>query len=197
MTQARGQERPYSGFDKLLARFDANPRRAEAEFLQFRRKLTKFFDWRGAPWPEDCADETVDRIARKFEEGVAVLDVTAFARGIAKLVLQESLRSRDRLTPIEDLEARGAAPAALERPPDAPLAAHLDKCLESLTRDARDLVLGYYAGEPGRGKIETRQRLARLHRLTDNALRSRVQRLRDQLEDCVRLRTGSGPEGRK
>lgn len=188
---AREEARPGTGFGKLLARLDPDPERAEATFERFRRSLTKFFDWRGAHWPEDCADETLDRLAQKMEQGVAVIDVAAFARGIARLVLQESARAQERLTPLDDLEVRGAVPAE-EEPRDEPLAAHLDRCLESLTRDARELVLGYYGGGSGRGKIEGRRRLARDLRLSDNALRSRVQRLRDQLEDCVRARTSRG-----
>jgi DNA-directed RNA polymerase specialized sigma24 family protein len=195
MKAGRAQGEAATGFERLLARLDPDPRRAEEEFARFRRALTRYFDWRGAPWPEDAADETLDRLARKLEEGVAVLDLHAFARGIAKLVLQETLRSRERLTPIDDLEARGDSPAAPERVPEAPLAAHLDRCLEALERSARELVLAYYAGGDGRTKIESRQRLARTYRLTDNALRSRVQRLRDQLEACVRLRSASGDGG--
>jgi len=198
VTKARGQPRPGSGFERLLARLDADPARAEAEFARFRRSLSKFFDWRGAHWPEDCADETLDRLARKLEEGVEVLDVPAFARGIAKLVLQEAARSQERLTPLEALEARGAVPAAAEeRGRDEPLAGHLDRCLESLAHDARAMVLSYYGGGKGKGKIEGRRRLARDHRLSDNALRSRVQRLRDQLEDCVRARAALAERGGK
>ena len=197
MTRASARGRPGSGFEILLARLDPDPRRAEREFARFRRTLTKYFDWRGAPWPEDGADETLERLARKLEEGVAVLDLTAVARGIARLVLQEGARSRDRITPIEDMERRAVHAAAPGSVAETPLAAHLDRCLDSLTRDARALVLTYYAGGEGKAKIESRRRLALAHGLTDNALRSRVQRLRDQLEDCVRVRTGTDGERRR
>jgi DNA-directed RNA polymerase specialized sigma24 family protein len=194
MRRTREQSGPGSGYERLLDRLGESPGNPEAEFARFRRSLIKFFDWRGADWPEDCADETLDRLARKMEEGVAVLDLTAFARGIAKLVLHEAARSQGRLDPLDEVEASRAVPP-VEANGDEPLAAHLDRCLEALARDAREMVLAYYGSGQGKGKIQGRRRLARSHRLSDNALRSRVQRLRDQLEACVRARTGA--EGRE
>ncbi len=176
---------PGSGYELLLARLDGDPARAGAEFERLRRTLVKFFGWRGAAWPEDCADDTLDRLARKLEEEVAVLDLPGFALGIARMVLHESARSSARLVPLEEADPRAVSPRAR---PDDSLERHLDRCLEELPQEGRDLVLAYYAAPGGRGKIENRQRLARELRLSDNALRSRVQRLRDRLEQCVRGR---------
>jgi DNA-directed RNA polymerase specialized sigma24 family protein len=183
------------GYARLLARLDGNLLRAEAEFERLRATLTRFFDWRGVSSPEDCADETLERLAHKLEEGVAVLDVTAFARGVARLVLQEAVRAQERVTPLDDAAPRaGVVPAPSVQ--DEPIAAHLDQCLEHLPRDARQTVLAYYGGGNGRGKIDARRRLAGRLRLSDNALRSRVKRLRDELEDCMRARSAA-PDGRE
>ena len=55
---------------------------------------------------------------------------------------------------------------------------------------SRSLVLAYYEGERG-AKIANRRRLAEALGLSDNALRSRVQRLRDRLQTCIeRCREG-------
>ena len=51
----------------------------------------KFFDWRGGWPPDECADETLDRLARKLEE-VVVDNIRQYARGIARLVLLERRR---------------------------------------------------------------------------------------------------------
>ena len=61
----------------------------------------------------------------------------------------------------------------------------LDRCLDELQLDDRTLVLDYYAGERAE-KIANRRRLAAGLGVSDNALRSRVQRLRERLEVCVR-----------
>jgi DNA-directed RNA polymerase specialized sigma24 family protein len=59
-----------------------------------------------------------------------------------------------------------------------------DRCLAELPADSQSLMLQYYQGERSE-KIANRRRLATALALSENALRSRVQRLRDRLEDCV------------
>ena len=56
--------------------------------------------------------------------------------------------------------------------------------MAGLSAENRSLVLRYYEGERDT-KIANRRRLAESLGLTENALRSRVQRLRDHLERCV------------
>src|ERR671938_30866 len=56
-------------FTKLLARLDPDRERAGEKYEELRRTLVKFFEWRGAPFPEDQADETFNRVARKLDEG--------------------------------------------------------------------------------------------------------------------------------
>lgn len=175
-----------SGFDRLLARLDPDPGRAAREFERLRRTLVRFFDWRGSTSPDDAADETLERLAGKLEHEVAVQDVSAFAHGIARLVLHEVQRSESRLASLDGMEP--AAPEQTPPPESEAMLRHLRHCLDTLPRDGRDLLLAYYAAGDGGGKIEGRQRLAHRRRLSANALRSRVQRLRDRVEACVRGR---------
>lgn len=178
---------PSRALEALLARLGPDPETAGVEFERLRRTLTRFFDWRGSAWPEECADETLDRLARKLDEGVDVQNISAFASGIARLVLHEAARASSRTVGFEGLDPIPAPP--VEAPEDRPIAACLDKCLAELSKDGRQLVLDYYA-ERGRHRIESRQRSARRLGLTESALRSRVQRLRDRLEVCVRACLG-------
>ena len=46
------------------------------------------------------------------------------------------------------------------------------------------MITGYYQGER-RTKIENRQRLAQWLQLSENALRIRTLRIRDELETCI------------
>lgn len=183
MSDGPWNEPPGSGFHRLLARLDRDPARAAQEFERLRRTLTRFFDWRGVSFPDDCADETLDRLAAKLADDVAVLDLAGFAHGIARMVLMESTRARAREAPLDD--ATLPAPPSPE-PADDALARSLEDCLGRLSGTERELVLSYYAGGDGRGKIERRREMARGSGLSDNALRSRVQRLRDRIEACVR-----------
>jgi DNA-directed RNA polymerase specialized sigma24 family protein len=168
---------------RLLERLGPDPDRAGAAYEALRRMLVKFFDWRGAPLPEESADDTLDRLAAKLDEGRRVDDIHSYALGIARLVLLEQWRRPEaRLVAADDAQlARLAAP---EPPDDEPRRACLERCLEELPRDSRDLVLQYYVAE-GRAKIDNRRRLAEALGVSDNALRSRVQRVRDGLERCI------------
>lgn len=174
-----------SGFDRLLARLDSDPGRAAGEFERLRRTLIKFFDWRRATAPDDAADETLQRLAEKLTE-VEVLDVPAFAHGIARLVLHEVQRDEARHASLEGVEL--AAPEKMDGPVSELLLRSLRPCLDALPRDGREILLAYYASGDGAGKIDGRQHLAKKHGLSANALRSRVQRLRDRVETCLRER---------
>jgi hypothetical protein len=73
----------------------------------------------------------------------------------------------------------------------------LQRCLEELARQDRDLVVTYYVGA-GRERIDGRVRLATSLGVSDNALRLRVQRLRDRLRGCAARcveQAGEGQDG--
>jgi DNA-directed RNA polymerase specialized sigma24 family protein len=173
-----------SGLARLLARLDPDAERAGLEYEQLRRALVKFFDWRGASPPEDCADETLDRLSRRLEETV-VENVQHYAHGIARLVLLER-RRQPALSSLDgtfELARRG--PAAVVDDEDDRASDCLDRCLADVPADGRSLILQYYEGERG-DKIANRRRLAWTLGLSENGLRSRVHRLRDRLEGCVK-----------
>jgi len=177
-----------AGLAGLLARLDPDSERAGAAYEALRRTLVKFFDWRGALVPEEGADETLDRLARKLAAGEPVSDVRSFAHGIARRVLLEQSRSpQARLTRGDEteLDALAAVNATADATADEePVGACLERCLAELPAESRELILQYYVAE-GRAKIDNRRRLAEALGLSDNALRSRAQRVRDRLERCI------------
>lgn len=177
-----------AGLARLLARLDPDAERAALEYERLRRTLIRFFDWRGSWPPEECADDTLDRLARKLERTV-VDDVRNYAHGIARLVLLERRRQPafTSIGPDSDVSRMpvSARPAAfLEPDDDERLHDCFDRCLAEFAPDSRSLVLRYYEGERS-GMIVNRRVLAAALGLSDNALRSRVQRLRDRLEHCI------------
>ena len=166
----------------LLARLGPDPEQAGAAYEDVRRALVAFFTWRGAFTPEECADETLDRVARRIEEGEDVRDVPRFARGVARLVLLEHWRKPDtRRAELSEQPEPVAEPAA---PDDEALHRCLDRCLGELPDEGRRLIMDYYQ-EAGRARIERRQAMARSLGLSEAALRNRAQRLRNRLEDCL------------
>ena len=167
----------------LLARLHSDPEQAALEYERLRRALVKFFDWRGAWPPDECADEALDRLARRLAE-TDVNDVRHYAYGIARLVLLEHQRqpvfsSIDYVPEPTDRVAETAPEDGEER-----LRECFDRCLAATSDESRSLVVGYYEGER-QAKISNRRRLAAALSLSESALRNRVQRLRDQLARCV------------
>jgi DNA-directed RNA polymerase specialized sigma24 family protein len=170
------------GLARLLARLHADVGQAGQEYERLRRALVKFFDWRGALAPDECADETIDRLARKLDE-TTVDDVRNYAHGIARMVLLE--RRREPLfASIDEDPAATSVPEAEASDERERLHECFERCLAEIPDDGRSLVLRYYEGERF-VKIANRRRLGAALGLSDNALRSRVQRLRDRLEHCV------------
>src|SRR5256714_13254313 len=62
-------------FAKLLNCLDADRERAGEKYEDLRRTLIKFFEWRGAPFPEEQTDETFNRVARKLDEGIGIKNI--------------------------------------------------------------------------------------------------------------------------
>jgi DNA-directed RNA polymerase specialized sigma24 family protein len=171
-----------AGFTRLLERLDPDPDRAATAYERLRAALEKFFDWHGAWPPEECADETLDRLALKLGSGLQIDDLRGYARGIARLVLLEWRRRPVPVSMDQHTEPVLALPA--EETDHQGLMACFDRCLAALPTDSRTLVLEYYVAER-REKIDNRRRLAQRIGLSESALRNRVQRVRDRLERCV------------
>lgn len=181
-----------SALERLLARLDADSDRAAEAYEVLRQTLTRFFDWRGAHFPDECADEAINRLARRLDEGAEVDDPRGYALGIARMVLME--RSRSPLLRQDELDEQTPAPVPVRADQPPHLHDCLDNCLAALPAESRTLILEYYQDQR-RLKIDRRVRLASELGLTAQALRSRAQRVRDRLERCVRGCSG-GQEDR-
>jgi DNA-directed RNA polymerase specialized sigma24 family protein len=168
-------------FARLLEQLHADSTQAAQEYERLRRALVKFFDWRGVPSADECADEVIDRLAHKVGENV-VQDVRRYAHGIARLVALERRRG-PLFSTLEDAPALALVVTPRHDDGD-PRQDCFERCLAELPAESRTLLLRYYEGERT-AKINNRRQLASLFGLTDNALRSRVQRLRDRLEQCM------------
>ena len=173
-------------FTKLLARLDPDRERAGEKYEDLRRTLIKFFEWRGAPFPEDHADETLNRVARKLDEGVEVKNVGGYCYEVARRVCLEVRKGNDsRRDPLEtdphNTASADAADSALER---ELLLDCLEECLSRLPDESRALIVEYYQDEK-RDRIGRRKALAEALGLRREALANRAQRLRDKLEQCV------------
>jgi len=170
-------------FDKLLAAFDADRERAGKKYLELRGHLIRLFEWRGCPFPEEHADETVNRVARKLSEGETIREPAQYAIGVARMLLLEIRKQQARQQSALS-ELVNAEPAVYEFEDIDPRVACLERCLESLSPENRELILHYYQGEKS-SKIENRKRLTDRFKVPINTLRMRALRLREKLQECV------------
>lgn len=170
-------------FDKLLVAFDVDRETAGRKYLEIRNNLTRFFEWRGCSFPEDHADETINRMARRVFEGEAILNHSGYAMGVARLLLLEINKGRQREQSA--LAEIGAAPDVyVPEDDDETRLTCLRSCLQTLSPDNRELILQYYQGEKGE-KIENRKKLLDRLGIPVNTLRMRALRLRERLQACV------------
>src|SRR5881392_2187662 len=76
-------------FDKLLHALDGDRERAGNIYQETRSNLIRFFEWRGCPFPEDHADETINRVAKRILEGEKILNPAGYYLGVARMLLLE------------------------------------------------------------------------------------------------------------
>lgn len=176
-----------NGFTKLLDRLGLDEKEPGEKYEDLRRTLVRFFEWRSAPFPEDHADETFNRVARKLDEGIEIANIGGYCYEVARLVCLEVFKKHDsRHTPLEEIQTKVIAhDSAEETAEKEQRLTCLDTCLDILPIESRELITEYYADEK-RGRIDRRQALAERLGLRRDALANRAQRVRDKLEQCVK-----------
>jgi len=122
-------------------------------------------------------------MAKRVFEGEAILNHSGYAMGVARLLLLEINKGRQREQSA--LAEIGAAPDVyVPEDDDESRLTCLRSCLQTLSPDNRELILQYYQGEKGE-KIENRKKLLDRLGIPVNTLRMRALRLRERLQACV------------
>ena len=175
-----------AAFDQLLSALDARDRdEAGAKYLELRQQLRQFFIWRGAGFPEDAADETLNRAAGKLASGEQILDFRSYVFGIAKFVLLERNRSEERKRlALAEISAHRTNDETPEKQLTEARLGCLETCLKKLPNADRTLIINYYQGERN-AKIVNRKILLEKLNLSASGLRMKTLRLREQLENCL------------
>lgn len=164
-------------FDGLLFWLDSDRERAGEIYEKIRWRLIAILAARECPVPEELADETIDRVARRVSDiapnysGEKIL----YFFGVLNNVHHEYLKK----------------PATPQPPPSIKVEVHreathecLDRCLNRLPADSRKLIKDYYA-EDKQAKIDLRKRLASEMGVSINTLRLRALRIREGLQKCI------------
>jgi RNA polymerase sigma factor (sigma-70 family) len=171
-------------FDTLLKSFSADREQAGAQYEVMRRKLMRFFEWRSVSAAEECADETINRVARRIQEGQTIDNLQSYFYGVARMVFLEAIKQHERApVGLDDASQNLREQVQEERPVETRLRC-FDDCLGNLPPESRQLIMDYYQ-EERRAKIELRQELANRLHIPLNALRIRAHRIRMSLERCI------------
>jgi DNA-directed RNA polymerase specialized sigma24 family protein len=182
------------GFARLLEWLDDGVDSQGERYLEMRRRLVSYFDRRNRPSADELADETLSRIGRTLAQTgvIATRPPARYCYVVARFVLLEDYRRGRRQVPLDEprhLEVsrpRGLSPGEFdenlmfrEQRLDC-----LDRCLQRLRPDQRELAIEYYR-DVRRQRIDRRRALADRLGITMNALGIRASRVRDALRACM------------
>jgi DNA-directed RNA polymerase specialized sigma24 family protein len=178
-------------FSRLLEWLDDGVDSQGETYLEMRRRLVMYFDRRNRLSADELADETLNRIGRTLEKTTITIRPPArYCYVVAKFVLLEDFRRERQHVALD--ESRGetsAIGARLARVDDGMALTErrlecLDRCLDELKPEQRELVVDYYR-DTRRQKIERRREIAKRLGISMNALGIRACRIRSALETCV------------
>ncbi|HEX8161129.1 MAG TPA: hypothetical protein VF538_04615 [Pyrinomonadaceae bacterium] len=166
-------------FARFLAWLSPDAERAGEEYERLRSLLCMLFARRGCRFPDELADETINRVILKVGEE-RIENKLAYCYGVAKNVFRESLRKERTHLDVNGLQIAAEAPAEPSFPEEC-----LDKCLAELPPESRDMILDYFSKDKGE-KIRLHQRMAKSFGMTQTALRMRLCRMKSALKNCIR-----------
>ena len=164
-------------FDRLLDWLDGDREAAGVIYEKIRWRLIAILASRGCLTPEEVADETIDRVARRVQDIQNTYrgDKAIYFLGVMNNVHHEYLRR----PPLPQL-------VATEQDVEAKEQMHLclDRCLDKLAPYSRQLIEKYYTGNK-QAKIDLRRRIARELGIKSTTLRLRALRIREKLQTCI------------
>jgi DNA-directed RNA polymerase specialized sigma24 family protein len=164
-------------FDRLLDWLDADREQAGQIYEKIRWRLVAILASRACLAPEEVADETIDRVARRVVDlrDTYQGDKAIYFLGVMNNVHHEYLRRPPlpRLVePEENVESKERVHLCL------------DQCLDKLAPYSRQLIEKYYT-ENKQAKIDLRKRIARELGIKATTLRLRALRIREKLQTCI------------
>ena len=166
-------------WNRLLRWLDPDPDKAGEKYEKIRRRLIGIFSSRGCCDADDLADRTINVVVSKIDwlEANYVGDPALYFYAVAKKIYLEDLKKK----PPPKLPPPDPKPPEVERLSDC-----LDRCLDQLPPEDRDLVLRYHEFER-QERIQNRKKMADEMQLSRNALRIKVCKVHSRLKRCIEL----------
>ena len=176
---------PPESFDEILAWFNPDREMAARMYVQLRHDLAKTFLWRRCSDPEGMTDEVFDRVAKKVRDVRPTYkgDPRLYFRAVANNLVKENFKKVKTQIALEDVDLTKQLSSEADAE-NAAIEECLQSCLQALSADKRELILGYYAKEK-QAKINHRRELAQRFGITVETLRVRTHRICLSLEQCI------------
>ncbi|HEY9404760.1 MAG TPA: hypothetical protein VIQ24_19040 [Pyrinomonadaceae bacterium] len=152
-------------------------------YIRLHKKLVGFFGMKGISDSTGAADETIDRAVQRLAGGADVPDMEKYCLGIARNVAKEWWRRERR----EEVVFRRFIDTLADDPSEeVDRIEHILKpCFERLKVEEQKLLVSYCSVPEDMSSSEYRHQLADRLGITVRALRIKVSRLRDRLEEYV------------
>ena len=183
---ARDSAIPPESFEEILAWLNPDREVAAGMYVQLRHDLAKTFTYRGCVDPEGLTDEVFDRVAKKVHEVRPTYegDPRLYFRAVANNLVKEDLKRVKTRVSLEEVDLPEPIKNQREQAEAAEIEEYLQSCLQKLTTQNRELILGYYAKEK-QAKIDHRTELAQRFGISIETLRVKVFRIRVSLHKCI------------
>jgi DNA-directed RNA polymerase specialized sigma24 family protein len=167
-------------FDRLLAWLDEERETAGRRYEQIRTRLITIFAARGCGSPEELADETIDRVARRVSDIAEdyVGDQARYFFGVANNVHHEYLKR----PPQPELELDHTK--SDNEPDKEKIHQCLERCLAKFSGAERQMILHYYSQQK-KAKVDLHRQMAEELGVSINTLRLRVLRMKEKLQPCL------------
>lgn len=159
---------------------------ASSEYKNIRQKLINFFRRRSCPDPEGLADAAIERVVNLLPKCGDRLPIypLRYCYGVASFIHKEYL---SRVAKLDGGELKDDCPAPYNPGMSADqelLDRCLSICLQKLDPERRNIFTRYYLVEPSTGP-KKREALAEELKITINALRLQMLRLKGDLRKCI------------
>lgn len=173
-----------TGLEKLLSKLDDDAGKYEV----LRLKLCRFVVRRGCSnvHADELADESFDRIAAKMEEGVIVEIALAYILQIARFVWLEFSRENNEDNFGDEMPVQIVQPNFGKETDERIVCLRKCVCEIAPENDDRKMLIGYYDSTFGDKLKNQIKKLAEKFGIRQNALKVKMFRLREKLENCIK-----------
>jgi RNA polymerase sigma factor (sigma-70 family) len=177
-----------TSFDNFLASLAPDKEQAVERYERNRRALIKFFRRRQATDPEECAARVLDEMRKKIASGMVIQNFDQYCFGVARNFQMKDRADSRKKVELPDEMSGDEAQSPLETIIKEAEQRCMIACLRKLPVDRLSLITQYYGNEYDSGKKhnrDSREELAREWGITMQSLRTRVNRIKDDLKECL------------